>query len=131
LARAHAMLYRMTAQGTNATNVIDGSAFDMNAMMAELATLLSDLRVRADALLAELPGGAENAGLGGLAAALEAYEKQANQVADLAALGSAQAMRRILEADAGFAELAPALADLATTIDREAEAAWISSLERH
>jgi|GEM_PF-861723 len=131
LARAHAMLYRMAAQGTNATNVIDGSAFDMNAMMTELAARLGDLRVRTDALLAELPDGAANAGLAGLAMALHAYEKQANQVADLAALGSAQAMRRILEADARFAELAPALAELATAIDRKAEAAWAGSLNRH
>src|SRR3546814_2510209 len=74
----------------------------MNARMAEIAAALADLRVRADALLAETAEG--GGALAELPAGLEAYERQANKVADLAALGSAQALRMIVDADALYAD---------------------------
>src|SRR3546814_19728857 len=87
--------------------------------MAEIAAALADLRARADALLAETPEG--GGALAELPAGLEAYERQANKVADMAALGSAQALRMIVDADALYADLGPPLDGLEARNGRRSE----------
>ncbi|MEO3432754.1 methyl-accepting chemotaxis protein [Inquilinus sp. CAU 1745] len=128
LAKTHAMLYRMTAQGTNTTNVIDGSAFDMNAMLAEIAAALADLRSRAERLLAENPAASSDPAIADLPARLEEYESKATLVADMASLGSAQALRMVLEADALFTAIQPRLAALEQAAAAKADAASAASI---
>src|SRR3546814_15057159 len=100
----------------------------MNARMAEIAAALADLRVRADALLAETAEG--GGALAELPAGLEAYERQANKVADMAAIVSAQALRMIVDADAPYA--APGLQPdaPAAPIGRGTDQASVDSRER-
>jgi len=121
LVRTHALLYRMTAQGTNTTNVIDGATFDMNAMLADLEGRLEELAGGLDALLAD-PGIAATA-FAELPPLYDEYRGIAARVADRAALGSAQAMRLILEADAAYNAILPEMDRLQRAVTADADAA--------
>ncbi len=121
LLRTHALLYQMTAQGTNTTNVISGDAFDMTAMLADLEGRLDEVASRLDALLAD-PGVA-GADFAALPDQYAAYRQIASRVADRAALGSAQAMRLILDADALFNAILPEMDRLQRAVTAEADAA--------
>jgi len=136
LAETHALLYRLTAQGTNTTNVIDGTATDLMALMDAVIRRTAEHRAavaRASARLDPAPAGAAAPGGSGgdsadgpdgaapdadLDALLARYETVAGRVADLASLGSAQAMREIVEADALYDRLRP----LVDALDARAEA---------
>lgn len=102
ISTTHALLYRITAQGTNSTNFMDASQLDMNAAVAEIESHLTAAEKTVAKLAAAMPA---VDGLQKVKADIAAYHEILKKVTDLASLGSASAMKKILEADKAFLAL--------------------------
>ncbi|HYE01348.1 MAG TPA: methyl-accepting chemotaxis protein [Alphaproteobacteria bacterium] len=130
IAGTHAQLYRLTAQGANATNVMDGSQLDMAAEQQRVADGIAAARGAAEALASARAGSAEAEKLAQLGAVLAEYEAVAKRVADMASLGSPQAFRLITQADAHYGTLKPLAVEIQAALGSQAAAEAAALAER-
>jgi methyl-accepting chemotaxis protein len=128
LAVLHSLTYRLAAQGTNSTNIMDGAQFDMNALSQDLLARLTSLQSSLLQLVertGEMGEAGQKPALEGdlLESDLQNYVSVIKKVVDFATLGNPNAMKKIIEADGILLQFTPKLNQLATLLDQRAEGA--------